>query len=99
MNRFRIFYVKKITRGPFKGDITHISGISESGENWNISIHEAIEGISSGRWGFYLVEGLEEIQVSICSLHDSEVFLSARGQGYLHNLLEDLPECSSVFQL
>jgi len=94
-----VFYVKKISRGPFKGDITHIGGISETGENWNISIKEAIQGINSGNWEFYLVEKLEEIEVSICTLYDSETFLSTKGQGYLHNLLEDLPECSLVFQL
>lgn len=99
MIRFRVFYVKKISQGPMKGDITHIGGINEAGENWNISVNEAIEGINSGNWEFYIVEKLEEVQVSSCTVNDSETFLSTIGQGYLHNLLEELPECTLAFQL
>ena len=99
MNRFRVHYVKKISAGPMKGDVTHIGGITEEGENWNISATEAIERINSGTWEFYMVERFEEIQVNICTANNSETFLSTKGRGYLHNLLEDLPECSLAFQL
>ena len=99
MERFRIFFVKKTTKGPSEGDITHVGGINELGEKWSISIDEAIEGINAGIWEFYLVENFEEIPVNICTLNASETFLTAKGQGYLHNLLEDLPECELAFQL
>ena len=99
MEKFRIFFVKKTTKGPSEGDITHVGGINELGEKWSISIDEAIEGINAGIWEFYLLENFEEIPVNICTLNASETFLTAKGQGYLHNLLEDLPECDLAFQL
>ncbi len=99
MERFRIFYVKKIKEGPSAGDISHIAGINELGKKWSVSVEEAIEGMNARIWEFYVMENFEEIPVHICALSGSETFLSAKGMGYLHNLLEDLPECDLVFQL
>jgi len=90
--------VKKMMDGPMKGDITHIGGITDIGESWNLSINKAIHGIQAGIWEFYLMERLEEIPVKVCVLDAAEPFLAAKGQGYLHNLLEDLPECTFAFE-
>jgi hypothetical protein len=98
MIRLRVLYVKRIMDGTTKGDITHIGGITETGENWNIAISEAINGIKAGVWEFYLMEELQEIQISICSLNRTETFLAAKGRGYLHNLMEDLPDCTFTFE-
>lgn len=92
MKRFQVLWAKRKTRGPQKGELLHIGGINGAGEICNIPIDEAIQGINSGSWEFYLVENLQEIPVTICSLDESETFLSSKGHGYLHNLLEELPE-------
>ncbi|MDR7130510.1 hypothetical protein J2X69_002866 [Algoriphagus sp. 4150] len=94
MKRFQILWATKRTSGPFKGELMSIGGINESGELWNISVDQAIEGIKTGIWEFYVVENLLEIPVSICTLNESETFLTSRGHGYLLNLLEELPEYS-----
>ena len=93
MKRLRILCAKKISEGPLVGSITHIGGVNGTVDKWTISIKEAIEGINSQTWEFYIAENREELQVIICTSTDSESILSAKGQGYLHNLLEDLPEC------
>lgn len=93
MKRLRILCAKKISDGPLAGSITHVGGVNETGDKWAISTKEAIMGINSGTWEFYISENCEELQVTVCTSTDSKFFLSAKGQGYLHNLLEDLPDC------
>ncbi|TXE13459.1 hypothetical protein [Algoriphagus aquimarinus] len=84
---------KKISEGSLVGSITHIGGVNGTGDKWTISTIEAIEGINSRTWEFSITENREELQVSVCKSTDPESILSAKGQCYLHNLLEDLPEC------
>lgn len=91
MKRLRILCTKRLTKGSFEGDITHISGVNGTGEKWNISIREAVEGINSGSFEFFIVEQFKEINVKVTG--DIEKSLTALGQGYLHNLLFDLPDC------
>ena len=52
---------------------------------------EAVHGIMSGAFEFYIVEQFEEINVQVTG--EIEKSLTAKGQGYLHNLLLDLPDC------
>jgi len=94
MKRFQVLWAKKKTRGPFKGELMYIGGLNEEGEICNIPIDDAIQGIYSGIWEFYVLENTIEIPVSICTLNASEIFLTSKGHGYLHNLLEELPECT-----
>lgn len=91
MKRLRILCTKKLIRGTFEGDITHIGGVNGNGDKWNISVREAIEGIKSGTFEFFIVEQFDEINVRITG--ETEKTLTATGQGYLHNLLLDLPDC------
>mgnify|MGYP003651715507 CR=1 FL=1 len=91
MKRLRILCSKKLSKGTFEGDISHIGGVNGTGEKWNISVEEAIEGTQSGLYEFYMVDGFEEINVKVTG--DIEKTLTAVGNGYLHNLLLDLPDC------
>jgi hypothetical protein len=97
MDRLRVSFVKKIADGPMQGDITHIGGIKSDGEHWMYSVNEAIEGITAGVCSLYLLEKLQEIPISICIVNGTDRYLVAKGQGYLHNLLDDLPEVSFAF--
>ena len=91
MKRLRILCTRKISKGTFAGDISHIGGVNGGGEKWNIAVKEAIEGIQSGLYEFYMVDRFEEINVKISG--NIEKTLTATGNGYLHNLLLDLPDC------
>ena len=91
MKRLRILCTRKISKETFNGDISHIGGVNGGGEKWNIAVKEAVEGIQSGLYEFYMVDGFEEINVNISG--NIEKTLTAIGKGYLHNLLFDLPDC------
>lgn len=91
MKKLRILCTKKMAKGTFAGDITHIGGVNRTGEKWNISVREAVEGINSGAFEFYVVEQFEEINVKVTG--NIEKSLTAQGQDYPHNLLLDLADC------
>ncbi|MEB2780452.1 DUF3892 domain-containing protein [Algoriphagus sp. C2-6-M1] len=91
MKRLRILCSEKKKKGTFNRDIIHIGGVNGNGEKWTISVHDAIAGIRSRLYEFYIVEHFIEIEVRITG--DIEKSLTATGQGYLHNLLDDLPDC------
>jgi len=92
MKRIRILCTKKAVSGNFIGEITHIGGVNGTGDKWSLTVGEAIKGLEAGEWEFYIQERLEEIPV-IGQITGATKSLTAIGQGYLHNLLEDLPEC------
>lgn len=92
MNRLRIHFVEKEAIGSGSLMINKIGGINNTGERWVISAEKAIEGINNGVWDFYLLENHNEIPVKISKSESGKLSLAAIGDGYLHNLLEDLPE-------
>lgn len=91
MKRLRILCSKKLSKGTFEDEITHIGGVNSTGEKCNIAVKQAVEGIHSASFEFFIVEHSEEINVRITG--EIEKSLTANGQGYLHNLLLDLPDC------
>ena len=72
--------------------ISQIGGINNTGERWVISAQKAIEGITNGTWDFFILENHHEISVKAIHSTEGDPILLAIGEGYLHNLLEDLPE-------
>jgi len=93
MKRLQILCVKKENQGALNGQLTHIGGVNGTGDRWVLSVKDAILGINSQQWGFYINDKLEEIPVHIFSLDEFEKSLLAKKEGSLHNLLEDFLEC------
>lgn len=92
MKRLRILCSLKSDLGNQKKLITHVGGVNGSGERWTISNKEAISGLHSGHYEFYIVEKFKELKVTIEGVEFPTLFSS--GNGLSHNLLEDLPDCS-----
>lgn len=92
MSRLRIHFAKKEVTGSGSIAISQIGGINNTGERWVISAEKAIEGINNGTWDFFILENHHEISVKVNNLTLGIPTLTAIGEGYLHNLLEDLPE-------
>ncbi|UZD22905.1 DUF3892 domain-containing protein [Algoriphagus halophytocola] len=75
--------------------ILKIGGINNTGDRWIISSKEAIKGVIAGDYELFIQVDNKEIPVKVEVNEDQEQYLNAHGAGYLHNLLEDLPEVST----
>jgi len=92
MTKLRIHFVKKEVTGSGLVAISQIGGINNTGERWVIFAEKAIEGITKRTWDFFILENHHEISVKAIHSTEGNPILIAIGEGYLHNLLEDLPE-------
>lgn len=52
VSEFDIKYVIRDSRRPPFNCVTHIGGELSSGDRWQISVEEAIDGITTGRFAF-----------------------------------------------
>ncbi|PZX53518.1 hypothetical protein LV84_03242 [Algoriphagus ratkowskyi] len=92
MARYRIYFIIRDTDQNSFFNILQLGGINNTGDRWTIPAHEAINGINAGLWEFYILEDRNEINVKVVFTELGGYKLVATGMGYLHNLLEDLPE-------
>lgn len=80
--------------------ITHIGGLNGDGSRWKLTQQDAIDGIKSGKWRFY-VESLSRALIGKDSRVWLKVEVSRFGNEYLtteadgenQNNLLNLPEC------
>lgn len=92
--RHRIRCINKTDRYDPDDRIEYVGGTNPDGGRWKVRQAEAVRGIESGRWAFY-VERPDRAEVDVV------VSVSARGNKYLRtradreqpNNLLSLPEC------
>jgi hypothetical protein len=95
-NNFEVTCVTKNEQAQPTERVTHIGGINGRGRGWRLTRAEAIEGIISGRWQFFVRVG--EAKTTLV------VGMSAMGARYLKTELDDgdprtllqLPECDGM---
>ncbi|MEB2778543.1 DUF3892 domain-containing protein [Algoriphagus sp. D3-2-R+10] len=92
MRKLTVHFIQKDTKSKDSIQILKIGGVNNTGQRWAISTKEAIEGIESGQWELFVLSNNNEIPVRIRRGENQTPVLIALGDGYLHNLLEDLPE-------
>ena len=85
---------KRDRDNPYEG-ITHIGGSSggESGGRWKITQKQAIEGIESGKWEFYVQKGRERVNVIVAVSRYGNKYLKTEADDEIPNNLLSLPEC------
>ncbi|WP_339750696.1 hypothetical protein [Algoriphagus aquimarinus] len=91
MRKLIVHFIQKDTKSKDSIQILKIGGVNNTGQRWAISTKEAIDGIRSGQWELFILSNNNEIPVRIRQ-EENQLLLIAQGDGYLHNLLEDLPE-------
>lgn len=92
-DRFQISCINKSDRLNPHERITHIGGVS-NGKSWKITQQDAIIGIETGKWDFFVKVGGKEVNVIVAVSRFNNKYLKTEADGEQPNNLLSLPECS-----
>jgi len=73
--------------------IINIGDTNPDGTRWTLSQADAIAGIESGKWSFYVARGLRVVRVVIATSRFGYKYLKSEADGEQPDNLLNLPEC------
>ena len=74
------------------GQVTHLGGINDNGTNFYVSEENAIVGIKTKSWSFYVQDGQKKVAVVIATRNEVE-YLKTENDGVDENNLLSLQDC------
>lgn len=93
-DRHQVLCVKKANRTDPHERITHIGGRNSDGQAWRLTQQEAISGIETGKWSFYVSRGGSIVNVIVATSRFGHKYLKTEADGEQPNNLLALPECA-----
>lgn len=90
----RVDCINKADRDNPYERITHIGGPNADGTRWNLTQPEAIQGINSGDYSFYVERPAgDRVEVIVATSPYGNLYLKTTADGDQPNNLLSLPEC------
>lgn len=73
--------------------ITHVGGINPNNTRWKLTQQDAISGINSNKYSFYVNKRGKRVQVVVAISRFGNEYLKTEADGEEPNNLLSLPEC------
>lgn len=90
----RIQCINKTDRGSAHERIRAIGGLNPDGTRWRLNLDDAIQGVESGKWKFYVERPVgDRVWVVVATSAAGHKYLKTTADGDQPNNLLSLPEC------
>jgi Protein of unknown function (DUF3892) len=92
-SRHEVLCIKKSDRLNPHERIIDIGGRNEDGTNWKLSQHDAIQGIETGKWSFFVQRGGHVVNVIVSVSRSGHKYLKTQADGEHPDNLLALSQC------